>query len=89
MVVDVSGLVLLPIRRWGRFAAMGAWGHGSFENDSAMDWLGQIVGGDPSIVRAALEYVVVASGHIDVDDGSVALAAAELVAAATARVTIG
>jgi len=61
---------------------MGAWGHDSFENDSAMDWLGELVGGDPSMVREALENVVVASGHIDVDDGSVALAAAELVAGA-------
>lgn len=61
---------------------MGAWGHGSFENDSALDWLGQLSEGEPSTVRETLENTVVASGYIDVDDASAALAAAELVAAA-------
>ena len=65
---------------------MGAWGHGSFQNDSAMDWLDELPGSDRAMVREALERVVGASGYVEVDDGSAALAAAELIAAAHGKV---
>ncbi|WP_169796687.1 DUF4259 domain-containing protein [Chondromyces crocatus] len=60
---------------------MGAWGHRSFENDSALDWLLDL--GSESDLRAALEAVAEADAneYIDVDDASTALAAAEIVAA--------
>jgi len=66
---------------------MGAWGHGTFENDSALDWFGELAEGDPSLVGEALD---VAGGsaedaYLEVDEASAALAAAELVAAALGK----
>lgn len=68
--------------RAGNVARMGAWGHGSFENDSAMDWLGELAGSGPSIVGDTLADVADETVHLDLEDASAALAAAELVAAA-------
>ncbi len=66
---------------------MGAWGHGSFANDSALDWLGDLCEGDPSLVRSALEAVadVDADEYLEVNECCAALAAAELVAAALGK----
>lgn len=66
---------------------MGAWGHKSFENDSALDWLGDVADGDPSTVGDALDAVAEAApdDDLEVDDASAALAAAELVAAALGK----
>jgi Domain of unknown function (DUF4259) len=59
---------------------MGAWGSGNFENDSALDWVADL--GDPGDVRRALETTARGEAHyIDADEGSAALAAAEVVAA--------
>jgi hypothetical protein len=66
---------------------MGAWGTGSFENDAALDWLGELEGGGVDMVRNALDAVADADPeeYIDVDDASAALAAAEIVAAASGK----
>ena len=66
---------------------MGAWGHGSFANDSALDWLGELREGDPSLVRSALEAVVDADAdaYLELDECAAAMAAAELVAAALGK----
>jgi hypothetical protein len=66
---------------------MGAWGHGSFENDSALDWLGELLDGKASLVKKALQTVAKypADEYLDADDASAALAAAELVAAALGK----
>jgi hypothetical protein len=68
-------------------ACMGAWGHKSFENDSALDWLGDLTDGDASLVGEAIDAVAGANddAYIDVDEASAALAAAELVAAALGK----
>ena len=60
---------------------MGAWGHGSFENDTALDWVFGLTeeGGDISSVEQALD--VVPGLEVDADEGSEALAAAEVIAA--------
>jgi hypothetical protein len=42
----------------------GAWGHGSFANDSAMDWLGELREGDPSVVDVALTAVADAADDV-------------------------
>lgn len=64
---------------------MGAWGHRSFENDSALDWLGDLADGGAS-VHDALEGVLGSEEeYLEVDEGSSALAAAELVAAARSQ----
>ena len=63
---------------------MGAWGHGVFENDDAMDWVTDLLeSSDLAAVTAALAAVVEAEvgEEIDAGDGAAALAAAEVVAA--------
>jgi len=66
---------------------MGAWGHKSFENDSALDWLGDLADGEKSLVGEALDAVTSADedDYLEVDEASAALAAAELVAAALGK----
>jgi hypothetical protein len=63
---------------------MGAWGAGSFENDDAMDWVSELAAGaGDAVLREAL--VPVASSdqrYLEAPDCSVAIAAAEAVAAA-------
>lgn len=66
---------------------MGAWGHGTFDNDSAHDWLFDLKDGDASLVGEALDAVGEASAedYIEVDEASAALVAGELVAAALGK----
>ncbi|AKF04273.1 DUF4259 domain-containing protein [Sandaracinus amylolyticus] len=59
---------------------MGAWGHGTFENDQALEWLADLVEGSASI-RTTLEAVTDDADVVDSDVSSGALAAAEVVAA--------
>jgi hypothetical protein len=63
---------------------VGAWGTESFENDAALDWLGDLAEGEPAQFRDALALVRGAEpdDYVDADDACAALAAAELVAAA-------
>ena len=69
------------------FGRMGAWGTGSFENDHALDWVGDLLEGDVAIVRSALGSVANAPDgeFLDADDCCEALVAAELVAAACGK----
>ena len=68
---------------------MGAWGAGSFENDDALDWLGELSPGDGwDPVRAALESIDAGEpGEPPASSCTRALAAAELVAAARGHPT--
>jgi hypothetical protein len=59
---------------------MGAWGFQAFENDDALDWLEELEVGGAEVVRQGLNAV--ADGYIEAPDGSVAVAAAEITAAA-------
>lgn len=60
---------------------MGAWGAGSFDNDTALDWLDDLARAPGTrAIRQALEHVSDNDGYIDADEASAALAAAELVA---------
>jgi hypothetical protein len=59
---------------------MGAWGFQAFENDDALDWLEELEAGGAEAVRQSLNAV--ADGYIEVPDGTVAVAAAEITAAA-------
>lgn len=59
---------------------MGAWGFQAFENDDALDWLVELEAGGAEVVRQGLNAV--ADGYINAPDGSVAVAAAEITAAA-------
>lgn len=64
---------------------MGAWGPGNFENDTVADWLSELQ--EWSSVEDALSAVLnaPAGAHISANDCSVALGAAELVAACLGR----
>ena len=66
-------------------ALAGAWGTGSFENDDALDWAAQCTeASGPSAIAAALEAAL--SGDvIEAPDGAMAIAAAEVVAAARGK----
>lgn len=59
---------------------MGAWGDKPFDNDSALDWL-SAAADDVGALERAFETALSAS-YLDVDDGSPAVAAAAVVAAA-------
>ncbi len=66
---------------------MGAWGHKTFENDSALDWLGDLADEDASLIGDALDAIVGADEgtYIEVDQATAALAAAEFVASASGK----
>jgi hypothetical protein len=67
---------------------MGAWGSGPFDNDFAADWAYELEAADGfGAVLTALTSVVGTSGFLDAFDGSIALAAAEVAAAARGRPT--
>jgi hypothetical protein len=68
---------------------MGAWGEKAFENDSALDWLAEFEDEGATAVREILKRVAgaKASEYVEADDGSAAIAAAEIVAASLAKGT--
>jgi hypothetical protein len=58
---------------------MGAWGSGSFENDTALDWAGRIR--SPCDLREPIDRLkAVGSGNVDADLACEVIAAAEAVA---------
>lgn len=65
---------------------MGAWGAGAFENDDAMDWVALDLedSRDAGPVVGALR-VAEGDGYLEAPEGSVAIAAAEVVAALAGR----
>jgi len=61
---------------------MGAWGSGSFENDTALDWVWALEESeDLSLVRQAIADVLRVDEYLDADVACIGLAAAEVVAA--------
>src|SRR5215468_1909995 len=69
---------------WRLGEPMGAWGHGSFENDDAADWVHEFELQGASAVVSALEYIsrFPEEEYLEAPGASVAIAAAEIVAAA-------
>ena len=69
---------------------MGAWGAGSFENDDAMDWvIGLAQGSGDAVLRSALTPVATTDDrYLEAPDCSIAIAAAEAVAAARGQPNI-
>jgi hypothetical protein len=68
---------------------MGAWGAGSFENDDAMDWvIGLTKGSGDSVIRGALAPLASTDdSYLEAPTCSIAIAAAEAVAAASGHPT--
>lgn len=82
MLVGLMGLLT------SRTANAGAWGADSFDNDGALDWLGDFLDQpSPAAVAAALNAVL-RPGSIDEFDGESAIAAAEIVAASLGKPTL-
>lgn len=63
----------------------GAWGPGSFDNDDAIDWIAQCTQSNGAEAITAALQVASKPGLIDAADGAMAIAAAEVVAAAKGR----
>lgn len=60
---------------------MGAWGHGPFDNDDAMDWVADF--GEQAnwaMIEQSLRAVAEADGYVEAPESSMAIAAAEAVA---------
>ena len=65
---------------------MGAWGVGHFENDDAGDWVWELEdAGSLEPVIAAIAAVEAATEYLEAPDATIALAAAETIAAALGR----
>lgn len=68
---------------------MGAWGVGSFSNDSALDWCEDVLDGKDVVeaVRAVLTEVAELSDddYLDADEGAPAVAAADVLACALGK----
>ena len=62
---------------------MGAWGSGSFDNDTAMDWVSTFLREGPDAVRDAFDAVT--DSYLDADIGCCVIAAAESLAAARGK----
>ena len=62
---------------------MGVWGYGSFENDDAADWLAELEGSSNNVVLvdALNAFIDEADDDPDTSTCSIALAAAEVIAA--------
>ena len=61
---------------------MGAWSHGSFDNDDALDWVGELEeaeGTEP--IAEAFDAVLGADDYLEAPEASMGIAAAEVVAA--------
>ena len=61
---------------------MGAWGTGTFENDTACDFAAEVAGGsDLAKIESVIDQVLKAgSGYVEAPDAEEALAAADIVA---------
>ena len=66
---------------------MGSWGPGPFDNDAALDFLGEMEGAPARVVTRTIERIAgwPAGEYLDVDDGSAGWAACELVAMSFGR----
>jgi hypothetical protein len=61
---------------------MGAWAHGSFDNDDALDWVGELEGAeDTEPISEAFDAVLEADDYLEAPEASMGIAAAEVVAA--------
>jgi hypothetical protein len=64
---------------------MGAWGIGTFENDDALDWLGDYLDSPSNKKILTTLTIAMSASQIDAPQAAEALAAAEIVAAMSGR----
>lgn len=63
----------------------GAWGTGSFENDDALDWIGECTGSQGKAALAPTLEAALSADVVDAPEGAMVVAAAEVVAAARGK----
>ncbi|RZI62527.1 MAG: DUF4259 domain-containing protein [Rubrivivax sp.] len=66
-------------------AHAGAWDHGSFDNDGALDWLGAFLARPSAASVEAALNAALRTGPLESPEGESAMAAAEVVAAALGK----
>lgn len=66
-------------------ALAGAWGEGSFENDDALDWIGQCTQGIGTKLVSTTLTAALKARYLEAPEGAMAVAAAEVVAAAKGK----
>jgi hypothetical protein len=66
-------------------AQAGAWGEGSFENDDALDWVARCTQSSGIALLSLTLNAIVEAEYIEAPDGSAAVAAVEVVAAALGK----
>ncbi|MDJ0919426.1 MAG: DUF4259 domain-containing protein [Woeseiaceae bacterium] len=67
-------------------AFAGGWDTGPFDNDDALDWVWELAESDDlSVIDAALDGVIESPGYIEAPTASMAIAAAEVLAALAGR----
>ena len=64
---------------------MGGWGAAIFENDDALDFLGELGSKEPEDLKVILASAAEHQGYLEAPESSVAVAAAEVVAAANGK----
>ncbi len=79
-VLSLAAFSAAPTAVWA-----GTWGHQSFENDGALDWIGEFLE-HPAVVTVQRALSQATTGkYLDSDVGEHAIAAAEVVAASLGR----
>src|SRR5215475_13195140 len=68
---------------------MEAWGAESFQNDDAADWLARLGAMSPDDLTRVFSLVADNSGYVEATDASIAVAAAEVIAAVNGRPATG
>ena len=76
IILAVCGLI------WVGCAAAGAWDTGPFDNDDALDWVWELSeSNDVSVIEGTLHAAASESSYLEAPAASMAIAAAEVVAA--------
>ncbi len=74
--------IAISVLAYAGMALAGAWDTGPFDNDDALDWVWELSESDDlSVVASAVHGAIEASSYLESPTGSIAVAAAEVVAA--------
>lgn len=75
-------LLAISVLAYAGLALAGAWDTGPFDNDDALDWVWELSESDDlSVIEIALRDAAASSSYLEAPTGSIAVAAAEVVAA--------
>ena len=78
----IRTIVAICMLIWAGYASAGAWDTGPFANDDALDWVWELSESDDlSVIETTLNSAASSSGYLEAPTASMAIAAAEVVAA--------